>query len=413
MIKTSNLKIGVIGLGYVGLPVCLAFAKKYSVVGFDINKARTHQLTNFLDSNKEHSVNELKKSKSKIIYTSNENLLSDRNFFIITVPTPIDQFNNPYLNHLVNASKLVAKYLKKKSLVVYESTVYPGCTEEICLPILKESGLIFNKDFFLGYSPERINPGDKKRKIENIVKVVSGSNEFSKKFINKIYSSVISAGTYIAPSIMIAEASKVIENTQRDINVAFMNELYEIFKRQHIDIKEVLKAARTKWNFLDFKPGLVGGHCIGVDPYYLLHKSKSLNYFPELIFSSRRINEGTVNNIYIEIINKLLHSKLIIKNIKALYLGITFKENCNDIRNSKSLVFLEKISKLGFEIEVSDPNFNKFKFNSENISFTKTIRRNKYDIIFIMVKHKEFKKIIFENFLSKNGFIFDYIDIKG
>ena len=331
----STSKIAIIGLGYVGLPLAVEFGKKFPVIGFDINQSRIDELSKGYDRTQEVETDNLQ-SSTQLSFSANINDLVDCNVFIVTVPTPIDRFKKPDLIPLIAASKTVGKVLRKGDVVIYESTVYPGCTEEDCVPILeKESGLVFNQDFFCGYSPERINPGDKVNTLTKIKKVTSGSTLEVAQFVDSLYGSIITAGTYLATSIKVAEASKAIENAQRDVNISFVNELALIFDKMGIDTTEVLEAAGTKWNFLKFKPGLVGGHCIGVDPYYLLHKSESLGYYPQVILSGRRVND----NMGIFVANKLV--KLLIKKghkidgCKVLILGVTFKENCPDIRNSR------------------------------------------------------------------------------
>ncbi|HIC87487.1 MAG TPA: nucleotide sugar dehydrogenase [Aquificae bacterium] len=316
------------------MPLAVAFAKKYKVIGFDINKKRIEELKKGYDRTREVSEKELKSVNIK--YTSDINDLKEANIHIITVPTPIDKHKNPDLRPLIEATKSVASILKKGDIVIYESTVFPGCTEEVCVPILEQvSGLVFNKDFFVGYSPERINPGDKKHTLTNIVKITCGSTKEIAKKIDKLYASIIEAGTYLAPSIKVAEAAKVIENAQRDINIAFVNELALIFDRLNIDTLEVLKAAGTKWNFIPFKPGLVGGHCIGVDPYYLAYKAKEVGYHPEVILAGRRINDYMGIFVANKVIKLMIKKSHIINKSKVLILGITFKENCQDVRNSK------------------------------------------------------------------------------
>jgi UDP-N-acetyl-D-galactosamine dehydrogenase len=350
----TNKKIAIIGLGYVGLPLAIAISKKYEVLGFDINEKRVDKLNSGVDSTNELTKDQILKSLGKSIYfSSKENDLKDIDFFIVTVPTPINNDKTPNLNPVISASKTVAKYLKKDSIVVFESTVYPGVTEEICVPILeKGSGLKFNIDFLVGYSPERINPGDKEHTVTKIKKVVSGSSPEALKKISEVYGSVITAGIYEAESIKVAEAAKVIENTQRDINIAFVNELSVIFEKMGIETNQVLKAAGTKWNFLNFFPGLVGGHCIGVDPYYLAHKSQELGYNPEIILSGRRMNDNMPIHLVSRIIKKLLSNNNQSQTKTALILGATFKENCPDLRNSKVLDIYKELLDYNFQIEV-------------------------------------------------------------
>ena len=333
--KNTVGKIAIIGLGYVGLPLAVGFSKKYDVIGFDLNLNRIKELENNHDKTNEVPASVLA-SIDNILFTNNQEDLCNAKQFIITVPTPIDKYNNPDLSYLINASEIVSRYIQVGSHIIFESTVFPGATEEICLPILKKgTELEFNKDFFIGYSPERINPGDRDHKLENIVKVTSGSSERSATFIDDMYSSIISAGTFKASSIKVAEAAKVIENTQRDLNIALINELSLIFKKINIDTYDVLEAANTKWNFLDFKPGLVGGHCIGVDPYYLTHKSKELGYDPKIILAGRELNNAMSKNVAEEFLNLITSKGSNNAKLRILLLGLTFKENCPDTRNSK------------------------------------------------------------------------------
>ena len=408
--QPENIKIAIIGLGYVGLPLAVEFGKKYSVLGFDINQTRINELTSGYDRTQEMTSEELK-SLQHLSFSTNEEQLNTCNIFIVTVPTPIDKYKKPDLTPLLSASKTVGKFLKQDHLVIYESTVYPGCTEEDCVPVLeKESGLKFNQDFFCGYSPERINPGDKVNTLTKIKKVTSGSTPEIADFVDDLYGSIIEAGTYKATSLKVAEASKAIENAQRDVNISFVNELALIFDKMGIDTSEVLEAAGTKWNFLKFKPGLVGGHCIGVDPYYLLHKSESLGYYPQVILSGRRVND----NMGIFVANKLI--KLLIKKghkiegSKVLILGITFKENCPDIRNSRVIDVYQELKEFGVEVEVYDPWASKHEVKEEYNIFLLDSLTEKYDGILLAVSHDEFKSLNLENFKNKNAVIFD---IKG
>ena len=408
------MKIGVIGLGYVGLPLAVAIAKKHQVIGFDINQSRVEQLNLGLDSTNELTKDQVLESLGKSIYfSSKENDLKDVDFFIVTVPTPINKDKTPNLNPVISASKTVAKYLKKGSIVVFESTVYPGVTEDICVPILEEgSGLKFNVDFHVGYSPERINPGDKEHTVTKIKKVVSGSSSEALRKISEVYGSVITAGVYEAESIKVAEAAKVIENTQRDINIAFVNELSVIFEKMGIDTNQVLKAAGTKWNFLNFFPGLVGGHCIGVDPYYLAHKSQELGYNPEIILSGRRMNDNMPIHLVSRIIKKLLSNNNLSQTNTALILGATFKENCPDLRNSKVFDIYKELSDYNFQIEIYDPVAD-FSELSElyQVSAIETLKKDKkYDVLIIAVSHKEFLKLDPESFVNENSVVFD---VKG
>jgi UDP-N-acetyl-D-glucosamine/UDP-N-acetyl-D-galactosamine dehydrogenase len=418
--QPENIKITIIGLGYVGLPLAVEFGKKYSVLGFDINQTRIDELSNGYDRTQEMTLEDLKATNNLSFSTQKEDL-GNCNIFIVTVPTPIDNYKKPDLTSLLSASKTVGEALKKndtecrpterRPIVIYESTVYPGCTEEDCVPVLeRESGLKFNEDFFCGYSPERINPGDKINTLTKIKKVTSGSTPEIADFVDDLYGSIIEAGTYKATSIKVAEASKAIENAQRDVNISFVNELALIFDKMGIDTSEVLEAAGTKWNFLKFKPGLVGGHCIGVDPYYLLHKSESLGYYPQVILSGRRVND----NMGIFVANKLI--KLLIKKghkiegSKVLILGITFKENCPDIRNSRVIDVYNELKEFGVDIDVYDPWANKQEVHEEyGVNLIDKLD-NKYDGILLAVSHNEYQSINLENFKNNNAVIFD---IKG
>jgi UDP-N-acetyl-D-glucosamine/UDP-N-acetyl-D-galactosamine dehydrogenase len=403
----TNTKIAVIGLGYVGLPLAVEFGKKYPVLGFDINKKRVEELGNGYDRTQEVESGELKSSPN-LTFSTNLEDLRNYNVFIVTVPTPIDNYKKPDLTPLLSASRTIGKILKKDDVVIYESTVYPGCTEEDCVPVLeKESGLKFNQDFFCGYSPERINPGDKINTLTKIKKVTSGSTPEIADFVNDLYGSIITAGTYKATSMKVAEASKAIENAQRDVNISFVNELALIFDKMGIDTSEVLEAAGTKWNFLQFKPGLVGGHCIGVDPYYLLHKSESLGYYPQVILSGRRVND----NMGVFVANKLI--KLLIKNghkiegSNVLILGITFKENCPDIRNSRVVDVYNELKEFGVNVTVHDPYADIHEVKEEyNINITPDLA-GKYDGILLAVSHDEYKALNLENFKNNNAVVFD------
>ncbi len=390
----SEVKIAVIGLGYVGLPLALEFAKKRSVIGFDISDQRVKQLSNGIDETLEVTEEEIVSTKN-IHFSSNEKDLKACNCFIVTVPTPIDYQNNPDTTFLESASKTVGSYLTNGDIVIYESTVYPGMTEEICVPILEiSSGLKYNKEFFCGYSPERINPGDKKHKIADIVKVTSGSTKAAALFVDNLYKEIITAGTYMAESIKVAEAAKVIENTQRDINIALVNELAIIFKKMKIDTESVLKAAETKWNFFSFRPGLVGGHCIGVDPYYLTYKAKSLGYYPKMILGGREINEGMPAYIVNQLIKQMILSSINVENAKILIMGISFKENCPDIRNTKIIEVHKELIDLGAKVDVFDPWVKKEEAKKEfQIDLIEEIRKDYYDAILICVKHDSFKKL--------------------
>lgn len=408
------MKISVIGLGYVGLPLANALAKQFNTIGFDINKKRISELNNGYDSTNELTSSQIKENLNKnIIYTHDESKLGKTNFYIITVPTPINKDKTPNLTPLIKASETVSKYLKKGDIVVYESTVYPGVTEDICVPILEsKSGLQFNLDFSVGYSPERINPGDKEHTITKIKKVVSGSTPNTLSEISKVYSSVITAGVYEAESIKVAEAAKVIENTQRDINIAFVNELSVIFNKMGIDTNQVLKAARTKWNFLNFFPGLVGGHCIGVDPYYLAHKSQELGYNPEIILSGRRMNDNMPLLLVSRIIKKLFSIGNDSKNKKALILGATFKENCPDLRNSKVLDVFNELMQYNVDCDVFDPvvDFEALQLQYGNSAKKELNEESNYDILIIAVSHKTFFDLDPDKFINQKSVVFD---VKG
>ena len=394
------MKIAVIGLGYVGLPLAHAFCEKFDVIGFDISNSRIDELKNAIDRTLELSSAQLSEAiENGIVFTSNSEEIADCNFFIVTVPTPIDINNKPDLSPLISASKLVSRYINKGDIIVYESTVYPGATEEVCVPILEEgSKLIFNEDFFCGYSPERINPGDKEHTVKKILKITSGSNPQISKKIDDVYSQVIEAGTYLAPSIKVAEAAKVIENSQRDINIAFVNELAIIFNKLNIDTSEVLKAAETKWNFLPFKPGLVGGHCIGVDPYYLTYKSLQAGYSPEVILAGRRLNDNMpiyIANQYV----KLIASKVLqVKGFKVLILGITFKENCPDIRNSKVIDIYRELEEFGCNVDISDYWADSEEVLDEyHIHLKDNPLIDEYDGVVVAVAHDNYRSLKFRN----------------
>ncbi|MEK9612632.1 MAG: nucleotide sugar dehydrogenase [Flavobacteriaceae bacterium] len=406
--------IGIIGLGYVGLPLAVEMAKKTQVIGFDINKKRIEELNKGYDSTHELSSSQVTESLNhSIVYTDAPEQLNEVNFFIVTVPTPINKDKTPNLNPVISASEIVSKYLKKGVIVVYESTVYPGVTEEICVPLLEQgSGLKFNSDFFVGYSPERINPGDKEHTVTKIKKVVSGSTSESLKKISEIYASVITAGIYEAESIKVAEAAKVIENTQRDINIAFVNELSVIFDKMGIDTNQVLKAAGTKWNFLNFFPGLVGGHCIGVDPYYLAHKAKEFGYNPEIILSGRRMNDNMPQHLVSKLIKKLFSISNDTKDKKALILGATFKENCPDLRNSKVLDIFNELKSYNIKSLVYDPvaDFEELNAHYQQSAIKSLADQSDFDIIVIAVSHNEFYKLDPETFSNSKAVIFD---VKG
>jgi len=409
----KKIKIGIIGLGYVGLPVSIAFSKKYKVVGYDINLARTTSLNNFIDSTQEISKIKLKTALRKNLSITNDiEKLRDCNIYIITVPTPINLDKTPDLSALLDATKSVGKILSRNDIVIYESTVYPGCTEEMCVPILEfHSKLIYNKSFFCGYSPERINPGDKKHTIEKIVKVVSGSTPSVTKLIDKLYSSVIDAGTYVAKSIKIAEAAKVIENSQRDINIAFINELAIIFNRMNIDTNDVLDAASTKWNFLNFRPGLVGGHCIGVDPYYLAYKAEKEGYSPEIILAGRKVNDYVGEFVANQVIDEMKKRNLF-SNPSVLVMGVTFKENCPDFRNTKVIDILLELKKNKLNLDIYDPLVDKESFKKQhNLVVHNTLPNKKYHAIILAVAHDEFKCVDFESLQESSKTV--VYDVKG
>jgi len=407
IIQPENIKIAIIGLGYVGLPLAVEFGKKYSVIGFDINQSRIDELSKGYDRTQEMTEQDLN-SSSGLSFSVDSNALKPCNVFIITVPTPIDKYKKPNLDLLLSASRMVGNVLKKNSIVIYESTVYPGCTEEDCVPVLeKESGLKFDEDFFCGYSPERINPGDKINTLTKIKKVTSGSTPEVADFVDSLYASIIEAGTYKATSIKVAEASKIIENAQRDVNISFVNELALIFDKMGIDTSEVLDAAETKWNFLRFKPGLVGGNCIGVDPYYLLHKSESLGYYPQVILSGRRVNDNMGIFVANKLIKLLIKKGHLIEGSKVLILGITFKENCPDIRNSKVIDVYNELKEFGVIVDVYDPWADKEEVEKEyKISILDNLS-DKYDGILLAVSHNEFNNLNLENFKNKNAVVFD------
>ena len=407
--KKSIGKIAIIGLGYVGLPLAVGFSKKYQVIGFDQNSKRINELKKNYDHTKEITKTELS-SISNIFFTTEKSDLNLANHFIITVPTPITSNNEPDLSYLIEASKTVSKYIKKGSHVIYESTVYPGATEEVCLPLLKKgTKLKFNTEFYLGYSPERINPGDQNHKLEDIVKVTSGSSKSSAKFVNELYASIINAGTYMAASIKVAEAAKVIENTQRDLNIALVNELSLIFKKLNIDTTEVLKAANTKWNFLDFQPGLVGGHCIGVDPYYLTYKSKKVGYVPKIILAGRELNNLMSRNVGKELIKLILQKRSKKGPINILILGITFKENCPDTRNSKVFDLINYLKSKSCNVDIYDPLVSD-NINGAFKALTELKRNKKYHGIILAVPHSAFKRMgvnKIKSMLTKNGIFYD------
>ena len=407
----KDIKIAIIGLGYVGLPLALEFAKNRKVIGFDLKKKRIEELNSGIDKNFEFNKEEIENTKN-LNFTNNEEDLKYANCFIITVPTPINELKKPNLQPLLKASEMIGKIIKEGDLIIYESTVYPGCTEEVCVPILEKfSNLKFNQDFFCGYSPERINPGDKKHTISNIKKITSGSTPKILDLIDSLYNEIITAGTHKASSIKVAEAAKVIENTQRDINIALINELSMIFSKLNIDTKEVLDAAGSKWNFLPFKPGLVGGHCIGVDPYYLTYKAESVGHHPKIILAGREINDNMGSHVVSEMIKKMEEKKINIKNSKILIMGITFKENCSDIRNSGVKMVFERLNKYTDNIDLYDPWADREEIKKiYGINSQQTLDKGNYDGIIIAVAHKifiEMGKIEILNLCKKNHIIYD------
>jgi UDP-N-acetyl-D-glucosamine/UDP-N-acetyl-D-galactosamine dehydrogenase len=413
-ISGKSVNIGIIGLGYVGLPLAVEFGKQYKVTGFDINKKRVEELISGHDRTLECSEEELKEA-DKLSFTTDLNELKKVNIFIVTVPTPVDAFKRPDLTPLIKASESVGKVLKKGDVVIYESTVYPGCTEEDCVPVLEKfSGLKYNQDFYCGYSPERINPGDKEHRVSSIKKIVSGSTKEIGEALNDLYSSIIKAGTHLAPSIKVAEAAKVIENAQRDINIAFVNELSKLFDLMNIDTLDVLEAASTKWNFLPFKPGLVGGHCIGVDPYYLTHKAVNLGYNPEIILAGRRINDGMGAFVANQIVKLMIKKEHRIFNSDVLVLGITFKENCPDIRNSRVIDIIKELREFGCNIDIYDPWADaeevKHEYGLNIIEDFKKIAEKKYQGVVLAVAHDRFIEMDFP-LLRTNGAVI--YDVKG
>lgn len=412
-------KIAVIGLGYVGLPLARLFATKFNVVGFDINQSRIEALSKGIDSTLEVEEDVLKSvlksaqnDENGLICSSNLDDIKDCNYYVITVPTPIDKNNRPDLTPLYKSSETVAKVLKKGDIVIYESTVYPGVTEDECVPVLEKiSGLKFNQDFFAGYSPERINPGDKLHTVDKILKVTAGSTPEIGKKVDALYASIITAGTHLAPTIKVAEAAKVIENSQRDINIAFVNELAKIFNLMDIDTHAVLEAAGTKWNFLPFKPGLVGGHCIGVDPYYLAQKAQEVGYHPEIILAGRRVNDGMGQYVASEIIKLMVKNDIRIKKARILNLGITFKENCPDVRNTKAVDVINQLKGYETDMTIYDPWANPEEVMHEyGLETVKQLPEGKFDVIVLTVAHKEFLDVNWNSLLNTNGILYD---VKG
>jgi UDP-N-acetyl-D-galactosamine dehydrogenase len=413
-VEDKTVVLGVIGLGYVGLPLAVEFGKKYQVIGFDISDKRVNELRSGKDRTLEVNSEELSEAK-KLSFTTKLEELKKANVFIVTVPTPVDDFKVPDLTPVLKASETVGKVLKKGDVVVYESTVYPGCTEEDCVPVLEKfSGLKFNKDFYCGYSPERINPGDKEHRVSTIKKIVSGSTPEIALALNKLYQSIIVVGTHLAPSIKVAEAAKVIENAQRDINIAFVNELSKLFGLMDIDTLDVLEAAGTKWNFLPFRPGLVGGHCIGVDPYYLTHKAVKLGYNPEIILAGRRINDQMGAFVANQLVKLMIKKEHKIHNSRVLVLGITFKENCPDIRNSKVIDIINELKSFGCVIDVFDPWADreevKHEYGIDILSSINDIREKKYQGVILAVAHNQFKEFDFPALRTNGAVIYD---VKG
>ncbi len=415
----KTTKIAIIGLGYVGLPLARLFATKYPVVGFDINKPRVDELQSGTDSTLEVE-NDILQAVLKqshniekgLFCTNNIDHIKDCNVYIVTVPTPVDSTNRPILTPLYKASETIGSVLKKGDIVIYESTVYPGVTEDECIPVLeKTSGLKFNVDFYAGYSPERINPGDKEHTVEKILKVTSGSTPEIGKEIDELYASVITAGTHLAPTIKVAEAAKVIENSQRDINIAFVNELAKIFNLMNIDTHDVLAAASTKWNFLPFKPGLVGGHCIGVDPYYLAQRAQEFGYHPEIILAGRRMNDGMGKYVSSEVIKLMVQKDIKIKGANILVLGITFKENCPDVRNTKAVDVINHLVSYGSQVKIYDPWASPNEVAHEyNLETNQELPEEKFDAIVLAVSHKEFLTLDLRSLLKSNGVLYD---VKG
>ena len=413
-------KIAIIGLGYVGLPLARLFATKFSVVGFDINSDRISELMSGVDSTLEVDNETLQSvllndsSESKGLFCTNDlERIKDCNYFIITVPTPVDKNNRPILTPLIKASETVGSVLKKGDIVIYESTVYPGATEEDCIPVLEQvSGLKFNTDFYAGYSPERINPGDKEHTVEKILKVTSGSTPEVGIKVDDLYKSVIIAGTHLAPTIKVAEASKVIENSQRDINIAFVNELAKIFNLMDINTHDVLEAAGTKWNFLPFKPGLVGGHCIGVDPYYLAQKAQEFGYNPEIILAGRRMNDSMGEYVATEVVKLMIKKDIRIKNANILVLGITFKENCPDVRNTKAVDVIAALKEFGVNVTIYDPWANIEEVMREyDLVSVKELPNEKFDAVVLTVSHNDFKHLDFASLKKENSIIYDVKNI--
>mgnify|MGYP003637822577 FL=1 len=399
MIRNLNdIKIAIIGLGYVGLPLAVEFGKKYQTLGFDINKGRITELQQGTDSTLEVSDEELAATPN-LTYSCEVADLKAANVYIVTVPTPIDDHKQPDLTPLIKASEMLGKVVNKNDIIIYESTVYPGATEEACIPVVEQiSGLVFNQDFYAGYSPERINPGDKEHRVTNILKVTSGSTPEIATLVDDLYRSIIVAGTHKASSIKVAEAAKVIENTQRDVNIALINELSIIFNKLNIDTLEVLEAAGTKWNFLPFRPGLVGGHCIGVDPYYLTHKAQSVGYHPEMILAGRRLNDGMGAYVVSQLVKNMLHKRIQVEGANVLIMGLTFKENCPDLRNTKIVDIVSELKEYNINVDITDPWCSSVEAEHEyNLSLTEQPKTDHYDAIILAVSHNEFKAMGVDN----------------
>lgn len=411
MIKLEDAKIGIIGLGYVGLPLAVEFGKHYKTVGFDINEQRVRALNTGVDETLEVSSQEMQVSQF-LRYTNNSVDLLECDVYIVTVPTPIDQSKRPDLTPLEAASRLVGQFISPGNVVIYESTVYPGCTEEVCLPIVEQqSGLLFNRDFFAGYSPERINPGDKERRVTNILKVTSGSNPEVAQFVDELYGSIVIAGTHLASSIKVAEACKVIENVQRDANIALVNELAMIFQRLDINTEDVLKAAGTKWNFLPFRPGLVGGHCIGVDPYYLVHKAEAAGYHPQIIAASRRLNDAMGGIVAQNVMRLMTLNRIHIVDANILVLGLAFKENCPDLRNTRVVDIIDELSACNANVDVYDPWVSAEQAVHEfGLELTTSLTDNKYDAVIVAVAHEQFAEMgvdTIRSLMRDQGILYD------
>ena len=392
--QIQDVKLAVVGLGYVGLPLAVAFGKQREVIGFDINKARIEALKNGHDHTLELDSVELA-SATGLRYTFDPTALADANVYIVTMPTPIDEFKQPDLSPLIRASETIGRALKTGDLVIYESTVYPGVTEEICVPVLERvSGLRFNQDFFAGYSPERINPGDKEHRVTSIKKVTSGSTPEIAQLVDALYRQIVTAGTHCAPSIKVAEAAKVIENTQRDVNIALINEFARIFNRLGIDTEAVLAAAGTKWNFLPFRPGLVGGHCIGVDPYYLTHKAQSIGYYPEIILAGRRINDSMGSYVVAQLVKAMTRRRIHVEGARVLVMGLSFKENCPDLRNTRVVDVVRELEEYNISVDVYDPWVeSKESFEEHKIQLVQTLEKGLYDAVILAVAHRQFREM--------------------